>query len=61
MKSGSPLKAACPNCGTELSSEAQFCFKCGNRIGEAAKAVHHQRDFQTRLMGRPFQPVARIL
>ena len=32
MKCGSPLTHSCPQCGTQLPAEAQFCYKCGHRL-----------------------------
>ena len=38
MKCGSPLANSCPQCGTELPAEAQFCFKCGHQMAQAKAA-----------------------
>ncbi|MDA1349905.1 MAG: AAA family ATPase, partial [Chloroflexi bacterium] len=39
------MKAACPKCGTELPAEAQFCFKCGNRIGESEDSTERLQRY----------------
>ena len=29
----------CRNCGTELSDDDNFCFNCGNKVGEEAETT----------------------
>ena len=43
MKCGTSLANACPQCGTELPAEAQFCFKCGHQLSQTESAPAQTR------------------